>query len=111
MLCGAFPGLYCPGLIEAQRRDSAFVMRCGFRGSIAPASLKPCPFGTPSGVSRAFPGLYCPGLIEASAVSGEAGEPGWFPGLYCPGLIEATACERRSDHGGSVSGALLPRPH
>ena len=36
-----FPGLYCPGLIEALYRT------------------------TRQGERRRFPGLYCPGLIEA----------------------------------------------
>ena len=84
-----FPGLYCPGLIEAQSLDV-----CGgntesrFRGSIAPASLKPSNRIIMVGYSPTFPGLYCPGLIEARRHDGDA-----------VGAVRA------------VSGALLPRPH
>ena len=42
VLAGAFPGLYCPGLIEAGLYGEADKQgQAGFRGSIAPASLKP----------------------------------------------------------------------
>ena len=58
-----------------------------FRGSIAPASLKP---------------------IEG-AHSLHHVEP--FPGLYCPGLIEAPAVDASATPPATVSGALLPRPH
>ena len=59
----------------------------GFRGSIAPASLKRGGAVFLRRRSQKFPGLYCPGLIEAS--------------LILDGAL-------RSGH---VSGALLPRPH
>ena len=37
-----FPGLYCPGLIEADSRTlTSIPLYLCFRGSIAPASLKP----------------------------------------------------------------------
>ena len=108
-----FPGLYCPGLIEAA----------------TPSSGRACD-------RAAFPGLYCPGLIEARPSAGAgAPTPPRFPGLYCPGLIEASvqrssrrnqSCFRGSIAPASlkrrdvrhevigqdaVSGALLPRPH
>ena len=38
-----FPGLYCPGLIEASRSELNHLSSRGV-----------------------FPGLYCPGLIEAA---------------------------------------------
>ena len=82
-----FPGLYCPGLIEA---SSGRGMR--------------------SGGSR-FPGLYCPGLIEAGASACHASASLWFPGLYCPGLIEASNFLPPPKPAVTVSGALLPRPH
>ena len=63
----AFPGLYCPGLIEA----------------LARARTRPRP--------SKFPGLYCPGLIEAALLDVEDAGVAEFPGLYCPGLIEAVA--------------------
>ena len=82
-----FPGLYCPGLIEAASLRSRAI------------------------ISSPFPGLYCPGLIEAW--DGEAGGTSarMFPGLYCPGLIEARASSTPRRPGSPVSGALLPRPH
>ena len=107
----AFPGLYCPGLIEAAASTSA------------------------PGRGRTFPGLYCPGLIEARC----HGPNAWwllrfrgsiapaslkrhrllrveegvavFPGLYCPGLIEAGKIDPLVACFNAVSGALLPRPH
>ena len=132
-----FPGLYCPGLIEARAHQwRAREGRTRFRGSIAPASLKlnrVRRHGRPAGE---FPGLYCPGLIEAGWHRGRAATPRpTFPGLYCPGLIEAmsgqahTSCgvtrfrgsiapaslkpdgRRQGRHERQVSGALLPRPH
>ena len=61
-----FPGLYCPGLIEASRESArASSLSLSFRGSIAPASLKPGPGRQGLQDQDAFPGLYCPGLIEA----------------------------------------------
>ena len=48
----AFPGLYCPGLIEATVQPLAGVLAV-----------------------ELFPGLYCPGLIEA----GELGQAGQHP--------------------------------
>ena len=84
----AFPGLYCPGLIEAQGE-------------------------TQSGISSTsqFPGLYCPGLIEARPTCSTRLPWSSFPGLYCPGLIEAAAPMGPCDAARTVSGALLPRPH
>ena len=84
-----FPGLYCPGLIEAAWT---------WRSIVAWMSV--------------FPGLYCPGLIEAGVHWQSPPLAEAFPGLYCPGLIEADRTPRRvrllHRH---VSGALLPRPH
>ena len=87
-----FPGLYCPGLIEAPAGAAmATASAPCFRGSIAPASLKRG--GRLAFHHRhddVFPGLYCPGLIEAQLLSRpHGGSLGVFPGLYCPGLIEA----------------------
>ena len=82
-----FPGLYCPGLIEARR---------GSRRAPNTSS---------------FPGLYCPGLIEASGMMDKAHANMMFPGLYCPGLIEADYRGNIDGLSNSVSGALLPRPH
>ena len=62
----AFPGLYCPGLIEAVPPVVLVVLVEGW-----------------------FPGLYCPGLIEALSGRERQHAPPAFPGLYCPGLIEA----------------------
>ena len=62
---------------------------CGFRGSIAPASLKPLNLVASDEGPRTFPGLYCPGLIEAGGSHCLPLAFDWFPGLYCPGLIEA----------------------
>ena len=83
----SFPGLYCPGLIEAGRRATIRTRWNCFRGSIAPASLKRRQERLPALAHVAFPGLYCPGLIEA-LISGALGALS-----------------------GGVSGALLPRPH
>ena len=84
-----FPGLYCPGLIEA-----ATARRLDVVGLVV------------------FPGLYCPGLIEAGPQAPSAPWP-WkvFPGLYCPGLIEGLREYGTGDAQQGVSGALLPRPH
>ena len=85
-----FPGLYCPGLIEAQHgRPSNPPGGTCFRGSIAPASLKPRGCSSSSRTWRRFPGLYCPGLIEAIVSMCTGRLSASFPGLYCPGLIEA----------------------
>jgi len=63
-----FPGLDCPGLIEAiwgsgRGRQSISTV---FRGLIAPASLKRAMSRRALAESCVcFPGLDCPGLIEA----------------------------------------------
>jgi len=61
-----FPGLDCPGLIEADNKVFKWLgMDNVFRGLIAPASLKRRST-IASLLSRVgFPGLDCPGLIEA----------------------------------------------
>ena len=82
-----FPGLYCPGLIEAAVRVTA------------------------TAESPEFPGLYCPGLIEALWGGVLPRQQDAFPGLYCPGLIEADAAIASDSSTAKVSGALLPRPH
>ena len=83
-----FPGLYCPGLIEAltQTYEAACTMR--------------------------FPGLYCPGLIEAITGTGK----GWVGTHSFRGSIAPASLKQKYGVGirpapGSVSGALLPRPH
>ena len=86
-----FPGLYCPGLIEANPgEDEGHSKEPGFRGSIAPASLKRAACGGARRRCPWFPGLYCPGLIEAARPCTATACRRPFPGLYCPGLIEAT---------------------
>ena len=134
-----FPGLYCPGLIEAAHhlgslsarqlgfrgsiapaslklnpRDGLARMHLGFRGSIAPASLKHQDAGVDHQVTAGFPGLYCPGLIEASRPPTRAPAATGFPGLYCPGLIEAHLyvvflLPRRIGFRGSIAPASLKR--
>jgi len=85
-----FPGLHCPGLIEA-----FLALVCveaigqAFRGFIAPASLKPGQYYLHHKFLRRFPGLHCPGLIEAFIYFNARDMEGSFPGLHCPGLIEA----------------------
>ena len=66
-----FPGLDCPGLIEAT-----------FAASIQ------------YNVLGSFPGLDCPGLIEAPSWLMCKAATIRFPGLDCPGLIEARTHER-----------------
>ena len=131
-----FPGLYCPGLIEAGWAGLPRPPRYGFRGSIAPASSKRNP--SPAGSFRMamFPGLYCPGLIEAmSPISAGLIPTTSFRGSIAPASSKRVAAPRRGVPGlrfrGSiapasskriptrssahtrarVSGALLPRPH
>ena len=134
---GRFPGLYCPGLIEAlgarcsrgcthpsfrgsiapasskpQGRQHRRVHAVGFRGSIAPASSKPLgEFRLPLRV-LGFRGSIAPASSKLGiAASLGLGHPA-FPGLYCPGLIEARrAGPECASPPGRVSGALLPRPH
>ena len=62
----------------------------GFRGSIAPASLKHLLAEIDDLAGAPFPGLYCPGLIEAMPPGAGGSSMPPFPGLYCPGLIEAS---------------------
>ena len=108
----------------------------GFRGSIAPASLKHLLAEIDDLAGAPFPGLYCPGLIEAMPPGAGGSSMPPFPGLYCPGLIEASrpavvtpnkplgfrgsiapaslklvGCRGARYGGPVVSGALLPRPH
>ena len=88
----AFPGLYCPGLIEAK--------------SSIPASA----------VYEGFPGLYCPGLIEATARRRPGRVVPGFPGLYCPGLIEAwevagASADAARCFRGSIAPASSKRAH
>ena len=62
----AYPGLLCPGLIEAFTWSETTIL------------------------GAAYPGLLCPGLIEATGAGGEILQPSeTYPGLLCPGLIEA----------------------
>ena len=109
-----FPGLYCPGLIEAGRVGMAHTMtRRGFRGSIAPASLKRRGPVRVASDAAGFPGLYCPGLIEALPRQHHPPVGRGFPGLYCPGLIEAEPSWRddrpKERFRGSIAPASLKR--
>ena len=81
----------------------------GFRGSIAPASLKAPLAGPDDPPAFAFPGLYCPGLIEGPARPPWPAGAGWFPGLYCPGLIEGSRPQRPAQGGeGGFRGSIAP---
>ena len=108
-----FPGLYCPGLIEAhaQRRRAAR-LPAGFRGSIAPASLKRrFRLGVPS-CFPCFRGSIAPASLKPNPPPMPHIADTRFPGLYCPGLIEALRARAPSPPPPpAVSGALLPRPH
>ena len=87
-----FPGLYCPGLIEACTWPSRCPSRARcFRGSIAPASLKLVLDRERQFVRGAcFRGSIAPASLKRIArVDGTERQLGVFPGLYCPGLIEA----------------------
>ena len=110
-----FPGLYCPGLIEAATRPSQEVHRRRFRGSIAPASLK---LRKPEAMPRLgelFPGLYCPGLIEANPVArGKPAVTVRFRGSIAPASLKQRLAHADDDalvrFRGSIAPASLKRP-
>ena len=109
-----FPGLYCPGLIEAAPGGSCWCTRSGFRGSIAPASLKPRPRQVGHHGFPAFPGLYCPGLIEAQFQRSDPDRRrGGFRGSIAPASLKPQEV-RRADilmlrFRGSIAPASLKR--
>ena len=107
-----FPGLYCPGLIEARGTpgSGALRTRC-FRGSIAPASLKHSPGEGLELWRHGFRGSIAPASLKHVHAALRLRSAHEFPGLYCPGLIEAKPRTMRSVTRRGVSGALLPRPH
>ena len=108
-----FPGLYCPGLIEADSDAlGSHGGQPGFRGSIAPASLKPGDLAARVAVPAGFRGSIAPASLKPARRPFFCVHGSLFPGLYCPGLIEACwgwAASPPTPEG--VSGALLPRPH
>ena len=107
----AFPGLYCPGLIEARPSHSPPGRCPRFRGSIAPASSKPGWEGAAHWCGPPVSGALLPRPHRSPSTASASAPPPEFPGLYCPGLIEADLAVACSLGEGAVSGALLPRPH
>ena len=85
-----FPGRHCPGLIEAARGTrNAWGSRRGFRGVIAPASLKRTDAESEISSPCSFPGCRCPGLIEATRIDNRARpRPGCFRGGAAPASLK-----------------------
>ena len=134
-LATPFPGLYCPGLIEARGAPPRPTHRpARFRGSIAPASLKPGLPGHLPGRQLGFRGSIAPASLKREAIGGARAENGSFRGSIAPASLKrefvlrlghrvlrfrgsiapASLKRRRLQHRDGlpgVSGALLPRPH
>ena len=107
-----FPGLYCPGLIEATGKRQDCVGGGWFPGLYCPGLIEASRFTRMPCLSTMFPGLYCPGLIEAAWVMGEPlAEGDRFRGSIAPASLKPWAGGWPSGAGAGVSGALLPRPH
>ena len=107
-----FPGLYCPGLIEAMEELRAHILaHPGFRGSIAPASLKrqrPC---LPCQVARRFRGSIAPASLKLLGQSGSLAYMACFRGSIAPASLKRGGGGVGAEALDEVSGALLPRPH
>ena len=86
-------------------------MLYGFRGVVAPASLKRQLFSLVGYGLRCFRGVVAPASLKHTR--SRKRKPGLqeFPGRCCPGLIEAELAEDCATPPAAVSGALLPRPH
>ena len=83
----------------------------GFRGSIAPASLKADDAAGFLGVFLRFRGSIAPASLKVVPRPARGAPRLWVPGLYCPGLIEGISTTTPMAKFTSGSGALLPRPH
>ena len=113
-----FPGLYCPGLIEAVTFLKNFLMKAaGFRGSIAPASLKRYQARDyhPAG-SQGFRGSIAPASLKQAHVRRHAPDyMARFRGSIAPASLKRTT-EQRNQEGlqrfrGSIAPASLKPPH
>ena len=82
-----FRGFIAPASLKAEAGDVFRLVRQGFRGFIAPASLK-------------VRGALRPGVRTAG-----------FRGFIAPASLKGGRRQDRRDVGGGVSGALSPRPH
>jgi len=90
-----FPGLDCPGLIEAFSGYSISPSYAPvFRGLIAPASLKLLSHLPEQYRWDVFRGLIAPASLKRVGLCWVRRRVNRFPGLDCPGLIEATGTKR-----------------
>ena len=108
---GGFRGLVAPASLKDCEPTGTPAFRPRFRGLVAPASLKADQRDGPGGVGHhGFRGLVAPASLKARGVCPELAPVRSFRGLVAPASLKVHVL------GGivclhPVSGALLPRPH